>query len=834
MWQFWIDRGGTFTDIVARTPDGTLLQHKLLSENPEQYEDAALQGMRDLLGLKPGDAIPDALIEHVKMGTTVATNALLERKGDPTVLVTTHGFGDALRIGYQNRPDLFALEIKLPELLHTRVIEAVERIAVDGRILLSLDETAVRTRLQKAYDDGFRAVAIALMHGYRHTDHEQRVSEICDEIGFTQISVSHRASPLIKLIARADTTVVDAYLSPILRRYVDRVSDELGDTQLQFMQSNGGLTDAQFFQGKDAILSGPAGGVVGMAETANRAGLDKVIGFDMGGTSTDVTHYSGTYERSFETNVAGIRLRAPMLHIHTVAAGGGSLLQFDGTRFRVGPESAGADPGPACYRRGGPLTVTDCNVMLGRIPVGVFPHIFGRDGQQPLDVGSVEKGFDELATTMVANNHKPAKLEDIAAGYLRIAIENMANAIKKISVQRGYDVTEYTLNCFGGAGGQHACLVADALGMQQVLLHPCAGVLSAYGMGLADVRVLREAQLSASLDDIDIDATLDAAAAPLIDATRNEIAQQSSHIDSVDVRVSVHVRYAGTDTVILVERATPSEMSLAFRKAHRQRFGFVDDDRMLVAEAISVEAIGRQTAAAAGGALSFSDNSTPSVSTSRMYCDGKWQEVAVYHRETLQADQSIDGPAIIAEQTGTIVVEPGWTATQRGSGDLVMQRLVNRQTEYAIGTDADPVMLEVFNNPVYVDRRTNGRNAAKHRLLGQYQGATRFFLCSIRCDRRPRRQCTAPAGAPGLDERDGARCRAQKFWKNQTWRCICTECTVQRWHTSSGRYAGDAGIRPGRHRYSLFRRIARTSRRHWRPDTRIIAARQLAHRGSES
>ncbi|HOT83489.1 MAG TPA: hydantoinase/oxoprolinase family protein, partial [Candidatus Defluviicoccus seviourii] len=471
-WQFWIDRGGTFTDVVARGPDGRLITRKLLSENPERYADAAVQGIREILGLKGNQPIPDDAIAVVKMGTTVATNALLERKGEPTVLAITRGFRDALRIGYQNRPHLFARRIVLPELLYGHVIEIDERLDAHGAVLRALDAQAAEKALQDAFGQGFRAVAICLLHGYRHREHEAQVAAIARAIGYTQVSVSHEVSPLMKLVSRGDTTVVDAYLSPILRRYVRSVAQALGDVRLKFMQSNGGLTDAGLFEGKDAILSGPAGGVVGMARTAQAAGFAKVIGFDMGGTSTDVTHFDGTYERTFESLVAGVRLRAPMMRIHTVAAGGGSILHFDGTRFRVGPDSAGADPGPACYRRGGPLTVTDCNVMLGRVQPDHFPAVFGAEGDQPLDSAIVRRRFEALAADIQAATGNARGPEAIAEGFLTIAVENMANAIKQISVQRGYDVTRYVLNGFGGAAGQHACQVADALGMTHVLIHP--------------------------------------------------------------------------------------------------------------------------------------------------------------------------------------------------------------------------------------------------------------------------------------------------------------------------------------------------------------------------
>ncbi len=520
-WQFWIDRGGTFTDLVARRPDGALLTHKLLSENPEQYRDAAIQGIRDLLDLAPGEPIPP-VIEAVKMGTTVATNALLERKGDRTLLVTTRGFADQLRIAYQNRPDIFARQIRLPELLHESVLEVAERVTAEGEVLTPVDLAGAREGLTAAHARGIRSVAILFLHGYRHTAHERAVAELARGIGFTQISASHEASPLMKYVGRGDTTVVDAYLSPILRRYIAEVAEHLPrDTRLMFMQSNGGLADAARFQGKDSILSGPAGGVVGAVETARQAGFAKIIGFDMGGTSTDVSHFDGSFERAFETQVAGVRMRAPMMRIHTVAAGGGSILHYDGARFRAGPDSAGANPGPACYRRGGPLTVTDCNVMLGRIQPAFFPQVFGPHADQPIDAAIVREKFAALAAAL-GDGRTP---EQVAEGFLTVAVANMANAIKEISIERGYDVTRYALCSFGGAGGQHACRVADALGMRTVFLHPLAGVLSAYGMGLADVRVLRERAVEAVLGE-ELLPELEAGLERLADEAAAEMAAQ--------------------------------------------------------------------------------------------------------------------------------------------------------------------------------------------------------------------------------------------------------------------------------------------------------------------
>jgi 5-oxoprolinase (ATP-hydrolysing) len=704
-WQFWIDRGGTFTDLVARQPDGRVVTHKLLSENPERYSDAAVQGIRDLMGLASDQGIPSGSIENIKMGTTVATNALLERKGDRTLLAITEGFADALRIGYQTRPKLFALHIILPELLYEKVVEIPERIGAHGDIVQPLDEVASRRGLQAAYEDGIRSIAIALMHGYRYTDHEDRLAAIAREIGFTQISVSNRVSPMMKLVSRGDTTVVDAYLSPILRRYVDRVAQELdadghGGPRLMFMQSNGGLTDAHRFQGKDAILSGPAGGVVGMARTAASAGFDKVIGFDMGGTSTDVSHFDGEYERSFETTVAGVRLRAPMMHIHTVAAGGGSILHFDGSRYRVGPDSAGANPGPASYRRGGPLTVTDCNVMLGKLHPDHFPAVFGPDGNQPMDAQIVREKFETLSQEIAVATGAPERSpEAIAEGFLRIAIENMANAIKKISVERGYNITTYTLNSFGGAGGQHACLVADSLSMNSILLHPFAGVLSAYGMGLADVRSIRERQLDEPMSTRVWD-VLDPAFTTLADQARDDLLVQDISEERISLIRKVHLRYAGTDNPLMIDPDTDSALMIEhFEEAHRQRYGYIAPGRELVVEGISVEAVG---ASEQPDTLSLDDvnaDDDPQLATqASMFAGGEWQTVPIHRRENMTVGQRIDGPAIITERTATTVVEPGWRAELTSRGECLLTRTIPRAKREAIGTQADPVMLEVFNN----------------------------------------------------------------------------------------------------------------------------------------
>ena len=603
-WHFWIDRGGTFTDVVARSPEGRILARKLLSENPGAYDDAALESIRRFLGLATGAPIPAERIAAVKMGTTVATNALLERKGDPTLLVITRGLKDQLEIGTQARPDIFAKRIVKPEMLYQRVVEADERVRADGTVEAPLDLTALEAELRVARAAGIDAVAIALMHAYAFPEHERQAAELARDLGFGQVSASHEVSPLIKLVPRGDTTVADAYLSPILRRYVDRVSGALStpsphtrgneapivtDTPtILFMASSGGLKSAHTFRGRDAILSGPAGGVVGMAETGKRAGFPRVIGFDMGGTSTDVAHFAGAYERAFETQIAGVRLAVPMLRVHTVAAGGGSIITYDGTRFRVGPESAGANPGPRCYRRGGPLTVTDANVMVGKLDAAYFPAIFGPNSDQPLDADAVRAAFAELAA-QVGDGRTP---EEIADGAIRIAAENMANAAKKISVERGYDVTRYALNCFGSAGGQHACLIADALGMETILVHPLSGLLSAYGMGLAPMRASRERSLEVPLDGAAM-RTIEGLAYDLGSAATEELLDEGVEHDDIVIETFVHLRYAGTDTALPVSLSEPGIMRRDFEALHRQRFGFVSPEKAIFAAAIEVEALGQ-------------------------------------------------------------------------------------------------------------------------------------------------------------------------------------------------------------------------------------------------
>ncbi|KRV48699.1 5-oxoprolinase [Wenjunlia vitaminophila] len=717
-WEFWIDRGGTFTDVVGRRPDGRLITGKLLSHNPDQYQDAAVTGIRRMLGLAPDELIPTERIDIVKMGTTVATNALLERRGDPTVLVTTEGFRDALRIAYQNRPRLFDRHIVLPHVLYDRVIEVPERMDAHSGVVRPLDLAAATEALRSAHADGLRSAAVVFMHGYRHPEHELAVAAVARELGFTQVSCSHEVSPLMKLVSRGDTTVVDAYLSPILRRYVEQVAKELRGVRLMFMQSNGGLREAAHFRGKDAVLSGPAGGVVGMARTSALAGFDRVIGFDMGGTSTDVSHYAGEFERVFGTQVAGVRMRAPMMNIDTVAAGGGSVLHFDGQRYRVGPDSAGAVPGPACYRRGGPLTVTDANVMLGRVQPDHFPAVFGPEANQPLDADTVRVRFQRLAEEIAAATGDRRTPEEVAAGFLDIAVLNMANAVKKISVQRGHDVTRYALTSFGGAGGQHACAVADALGVETVIVPPLAGVLSAYGIGVADATAIREQSVEAELSAESMP-RVRGTRARLAERTRAELRADGVPDGTVTTTTRVHLRYAGTDSSLAVpfpnepsradqDAAPPgaaasdpdvvAALTAAFERAHRTRYAFAMD-KPLVVEAVSVEAVGSSGSAHRPAATpSARTGMLEPVATARMFAGGRWQETLLYRRDDLRPGDAVAGPAIVTEDDATTVVEPDWQAAVGDHGHLLLTRVRPRPRRVAVGTEVDPVLLEVFNN----------------------------------------------------------------------------------------------------------------------------------------
>ena len=720
-WNFWIDRGGTFTDVVARTPAGDILARKVLSENPGVYDDAALEGIRQFLGVASDASIPAHSIETVKMGTTVATNALLERKGERTLLVITQGLKDQLEIGYQARPDIFAKEIIKPEMLYTRVIEAAERVRSNGVVEMHLDEAALERDLRAALAGDIKSVAFAFMHSYAYPAHEKRAAEIARKLGFTYVAASHEVSPLIKIVGRGDTTVADAYLSPILRRYVDKVANALGGpapggrlesslasgdspagsrppdaVKVMFMASSGGLTSADLFLGRDAILSGPAGGIVGMAETAKLASFGKVIGFDMGGTSTDVSHFAGDYERSFETEVAGVRMRVPMMRIHTVAAGGGSILFYDGNRFRAGPESAGSNPGPKCYRRGGPLTVADANVMVGKLQASLFPKIFGPNRDQPLDEVAVRAAFEEMASRINADTGEKRSPEQVADGFIRIAVENMANAIKKISVQQGYDVTEYALQCFGSAGGQHACLIADTLGMETVLLHPLSGLLSAYGMGLANIRASREESIETLLDEATL-ARIKTLGTELSKVVLDQILQQGVESEQATVTTRVHVRYDGTDNALPVELGTIKNMRTVFEAEHRRRYGFVSPEKHVFAATIEVEAQG-------GGAsilepdLPIDGNGIPaSRTTTRFFSGNAWHDAPVHFRDALKPGHKIVGPALVIEPHQTVSIEPGWNLEVTPKNHLVLRRVVARSVE-RLGAKADPMLLEVFNN----------------------------------------------------------------------------------------------------------------------------------------
>jgi 5-oxoprolinase (ATP-hydrolysing) len=699
MWQFWIDRGGTFTDIVGRKPDGSIVIDKLLSENSSHYKDAAVAGIKKLLNLSQNERIPVDKISSVKMGTTVATNALLERKGDKTLLLITKGFGDLLRIGYQNRPLLFDLNIKLPELLYDRVFEVSERLDSKGNIIRDLDEESVRDTLRKAKLDGINSVAIAFMHSYLNPIHEEKIAQIASEEKFSQISVSYKVSPLMKLVGRADTTVVDAYLSPILRRYVDQVSTELDSTKytkLMFMQSNGGLTDANLFQGKDALLSGPAGGVVSMVQTGLQAGFSKLIGFDMGGTSTDVCHYSGEYERSFETEVAGVRIRAPMMQINTVAAGGGSILSFKDGRFQVGPESAGAIPGPASYGKDGPLTVTDCNVLLGKLHPEYFPNVFGKSGKEPLNIEIVKDKF-LLMSKEVSKKTDGSQIDIflLAEGFLKIAVENMANAIKKISIQRGYDVTKYTLNCFGGAGGQHACQVADSLGITSVFLHPYAGVLSAYGMGLAEIRSIKESHFESDIENINEAKNL---IKNLSVNASNSVINQGIKKSSILLIKKAFLHYQGSHQNLEITFDDVEIMRNSFEIEHKKRFGFYVKDRKILIEMLTVEAVGKSSEN-----YDFSNIENPStdaiaIDNKEMIVNGLKISIPIYQRSNLKVEQIISGPAIISEPTGTNIIDEGWSANLDKFYNLILNRTEKKLNQKSIGTSVDMVMLEVFNN----------------------------------------------------------------------------------------------------------------------------------------
>ena len=697
-WQFWIDRGGTFTDVVARAPDGKIHALKLLSDRPDRYDDAALDGIQRIRGAT------SAPLAAVKMGTTVGTNALLERQGAPTALVVTAGLRDVLRIGTQQRPDIFALDIELPEMLYSEVVEAAERLAADGGVLEPLDTARLKADLAAIRERGIDSIAVALLHAYRFPAHELRIAAVARELGFKQISLSHQVSPLMKLVPRGDTTVVDAYLTPVLDAYIDRLrrglEREAREVPLLFMQSHGGLVAASEFRGKDCVLSGPAGGVVGMAETAHAAGFQRVIGFDMGGTSTDVSLYEGRLERTTSAMLGGIRIAAPMLQIHTVAAGGGSRLKFSAERLQVGPESAGAAPGPACYRNGGPLTITDANVLLGRIQADFFPAVFGPAGDQPLDVDAVKCAFAELARRVSKATGSEVAAEVLAAGFLTIAVERMASAIKEISIRRGHDVTRFVLVCFGGAGGQHACQVADALGIETIMIHPLAGVLSAFGMGVADLRALRHHAVERSLTRDHL-ADLTAVRALLEQQAREDLIKQQVGSAKIDFECRLALKVSGTDTTLPIDWRSNEDLDdllERFKAAHERHFGFAALSAGVTAESIEVEAIGRMRRpdlpleAGAAGA------SREPLATRPVWDGEGWAQVGIYERRALPAEAVIEGPAIVAEPHATTVLERGWRAEVTHDATLLLKRATPRQERQAATERSDPVMLEVFNN----------------------------------------------------------------------------------------------------------------------------------------
>ena len=874
-WDFWIDRGGTFTDVIGRDPQGRLRATKLLSEDRAEYRDAGVAGIRKLMGLGNGDWIPENEIATIKIGTTVATNALLERKGDRVLLLITRGFRDALAIGYQDRPAIFARRIVKPEMLYERVAEVAERIRADGTVEAAPDLSAVRGELEAGWQAGIRSVAIVFMHAWAYPEHERRVAALARRMGFPNVAASHEVSPLIKLVGRGDTTVVDAYLSPGLRRYVLKVAHEISSPatagsdilgtphrdkpvpRLMFMQSSGGLTAAEFFQGKDAILSGPAGGVVAAVETARLAGFGKVIGFDMGGTSTDVSHFDGEYERTFETEVAGVRMRAPMMRIHTVAAGGGSILKYEQGRYRVGPQSAGADPGPACYRRGGPLAVTDANVMVGKLSPDHFPRIFGPSRKEPLDADAVRAGFERLAGE-IGDGRSP---EEIADGFLTIAIENMANAIKKISVQRGHDVTEYALNCFGGAAGQHACLVADTLGISTVLVHPLSGVLSAYGMGLADIRTTRNRavmkRLDAEPDLVSIESALESEAVA-------DLLRQGVDEADITVHVRAHLRYDGTDTALPVailehrlaeappagRDASPGRRPLlpvaamiaAFEAAHRKQFGFVFDAQSIAVESLEVEAVGGGADIAEPEAALVAGTPRPAAQT-RFYSQGAWHDAPIIERSDLWAGAEVAGPALIVEPHQTIVVEPGWRANVTARDHIVMHRVALRRSAPPIGTDADPIMLEVFNNLFMSIAEQMGVALQKTAYSVNIKERLDFSCAVFDGDAR------LVANAPHMPVHLGSMDRSVETvirmneGDNPARRRLRAERPLQRRHASSRHHRLHAGLPRWRGRGRCIRRrpdnqphpvlgcLARPSRRHRRNGARLDEPARHHRRG---
>ncbi len=793
-WHFWIDRGGTFTDIVARSPAGRGYTHKLLSENPLHYDDAPAAGIGELLARHGRGEEP---IAEIRLGTTVATNALLERRGVPTALVITAGFGDALRIGYQNRPELFARQIVLPEMLYTEVVEARERIDAAGTVLQPLDVAALERSLRELRGRGIESIAIVFMHGHAHCGHERTAALLARRLGFEEVCASHEVSPLIRLVSRGDTTVVDAYLTPLLQRYVRRFRARLGprhaDARLLFMQSSGGLATAEAVRGAQSLLSGPAGGLVGMARAGEALRRRRLIGFDMGGTSTDVALYDGRYPRRFDSTIAGIRLQAPMMNIHTVAAGGGSLLSFEGGRLRVGPQSAGADPGPACYRRGGPLAVTDIHVLLGRLQPARFPRVFGPDGRQPLDLEAVQARFTELAGRVTAATGRPTTPERLAEGFLEVAVETMAHAIRHVSVRLGHDATEYALFCFGGAAGQHACRVADALGIAEVLIHPLAGILSAWGIGQADLRVLRRQSVEQPLSTA-LAADLATLADELAASARASLVAQGADQAGLHDRREAEIKAVGTDTALPVVLGPEDAMRQAFTRAFRQRFGFEPGPAGLLVSALRVEAV---SPGAASGTFASPPPQQRADGSAQAYFGG-WRQVPVLERSALEPGRLVDGPAILVEDNATTVVEPGWQAGLLEGGELRLVRTTAIPRREIAPAAPDPVLLELFGHRFMQVAEQMGAVLESTARVGKHPRAARLLLRRLRRRRRADRQRAAHAGASGFDGRERATGHRRPCRQHAARRCVDAERALRRRYASARRDGGKPGVHRGR------------------------------------
>ena len=696
-WQFCIDRGGTFTDIIARAPDGRLIVDKRLSDDPHADCDPGVTGILALLATHGG---ADAAIEVIRIGTTVATNALLERRGVPTALVITAGFRDALAIGYQNRPELFRLRIELPQPLYREVVEADERITATGEVIRPLDAARLARDLDRLRAGGIGSIAIVLMHGYRHPQHECLAVELAMRSGFDEIVASHQSSPLVRMVSRGDTTVVDAYLTPLLASYARRFRAELGvryrDVPLQFMQSNGGLVAPDAFRASRAILSGPAGGLVGTERAAAALGESRLIAFDMGGTSTDVALYDHGCPLRYETTIGGVRLQAPMMNIHTVAAGGGSILHYEGGRLRVGPQSAGADPGPACYRRGGPLTITDLQLLLGRLRPEFFPAVFGPDRNLPLDAGVVRQRFDELAARVSAGGAMRATAETLAAGFLDVAIETMARAIRHVSVRQGHDPADFLLFCYGGAAPQHACRVADALGIARILVHPLAGVLSAWGIGLADRRLQHRKSIEQPLAAIPhayLVRELDAMCRELSDS----LISQGAGAAALEHSRVVELRAPGTETALGIRLDDTHSMLDEFDGEFRRRFGFAADLDGVIVATLRAEVLAPGEPAPGGLAQATAPTAVPAGSRVRAWFDD-WRDAPVIDRATLDRCTPVAGPALIVEPNSTTVVDPGWHVQKLPGGELLLNRTAGAAPPRATTSDPDPALLEIYNH----------------------------------------------------------------------------------------------------------------------------------------